>query len=54
MLYPIVVVVVVSYRVRPQLEEVLVPGIQLLEDGGIAQVTFDLPDDTLGLRVDAK
>ncbi|XP_069981512.1 CD109 antigen [Penaeus vannamei] len=35
------------------LEEVLVPGAQLLEKGGVAEVTFDIPEDSLGLRLDA-
>lgn len=38
----------------PQLEEVLVPGAQLLEKGGVAEVTFDIPEDSTGLRLDAK
>lgn len=37
-----------------QLEEVLVPGAQLLEKGGVAEITFDIPEDSLGLRLDAK
>lgn len=47
-------VIVISGAMYPQLEEVLVPGAQLLEKGGVAEVTFDIPEDSLGLRLDAK
>lgn len=36
-----------------QVEEITVLGLTLLEQGGVAKAVFDLPDEAMGLKVDA-